>query len=134
MPRSIEVFIEYEFRDAIAEQLDAGVRISKKLEQDMISLSVSPELRLAVAASHEYLAEHSAPHVPNDLEQHCCIGYRMRAHGALVPWWFLKNGREMEVKVEESLLFNEPELALDAAVDGLGLAYVIEDRAKPFLT
>ena len=107
---SIEVFIEYEFRDIIADQFHAGIRIGEKLEQDMIALSVSPELRMAVAASPDYLAEHAAPHSPKDLEQHRCIGYRMRAHGALVPWWFAKDGREVEAKVEGPLVFNEPDL------------------------
>ena len=130
---SIEVFIEYEFRDIIADRFDAGIRIGEKLEQDMIALSVSPELRMAVVASPDYLAAYGTPQTPGDLEEHRCIGYRMRAHGKLVPWWFARGGREVEVKVNGPLVFNEPELALDAAVGGLGLAYVMEDRAAAFL-
>ena len=130
---TIEVFIEYEFRDIIADQFDAGIRIGEKLEQDMIALSVGPELRMAVVASPQYLAQKPPPTAPADLRESKCIGYRMRAHGALVPWWFAKDGREVEVKVEGSLVVNEPELALDAALDGLGLAYVMEDRAAPLL-
>ena len=57
----------------------------------------------------------------------------MRADGPLVPCWFARDGREMEVRSSGPLVVNEPELALDAALDGLGLAYVLEDRAAPHL-
>jgi DNA-binding transcriptional LysR family regulator len=57
----------------------------------------------------------------------------MRAGGSVIPWEFARDGRDIEVKVEGPLTVNEPELAVDAALDGLGLAYVLEDRAAPFL-
>lgn len=129
----IEVLIEYEFVDIIARRLDAGIRIGEKLEQDMVALSVSPELRMAVVASPGYLAGQPAPDDPQELGRHRCIGYRMRADGPLVPWWFARDGREVEVRSSGPLVVNEPELALDAALDGLGLAYVLEDRAAPHL-
>ncbi len=129
----VEVLIEYEFVDIIARRLDAGIRIGEKLEQDMVALSVGPELRMAVVASPGYLAGQPAPADPHDLGRHRCIGYRMRADGPLVPWWFARDGREMEVRGSFPLVVNEPELALDAALDGLGLAYVLQDRAGPHL-
>jgi DNA-binding transcriptional LysR family regulator len=131
---TIEVLIDYEFRDIIANRLDAGIRIGEKLEQDMIALSVSPELRMAVVASPDYLMVRPAPEAPYDLSRHRCISYRMRADGGIIPWEFARDGRDIEVKVEGPLIVNEPELAVDAALDGLGLAYVMEDRATPFLT
>ena len=129
----VEVLIEYGFRDIIADRLDAGIRIGEKLEQDMIALSVGPELRMAVVASPTYLAVREAPQTPEELGGHCCIGYRMRADGDLIPWEFERAGREIGVRVEGHLIVNEPELALDSALDGLGLAYVMEDRAAPYL-
>jgi DNA-binding transcriptional LysR family regulator len=126
---TIEILIEYEFRDIIADRLDAGIRIGEKLEQDMIALRVSPELRMAVVASPSYFLNHPNPKTPHELSQSQCISYRLRAHGPRVPWWFSKDGQEIEVKVEGPLCVNEPELALNAAVDGLGLAYVMEDMA-----
>jgi DNA-binding transcriptional LysR family regulator len=119
--------------DFTANRLDAGLRIGEKFEQDMIALSVSPELRMAVVASPDYLAVHDAPETPQELNRHRCIGYRMRAGGSTIPWEFERDGRDLEVKIEGSLIVNEPELAVDAALDGLGLAYVLEGRAAPFL-
>ena len=129
----VEVMIEYELRDIIADRMDAGIRIGEKLEQDMVALSVSPELRMAVVGSPDYLADRPAPERPEDLRAHRCINYRMRVDGALMPWWFARDGRDMEVRTAGPLVVNEPELALDAALDGVGLAYVLEERAAPFV-
>jgi DNA-binding transcriptional LysR family regulator len=130
---SIEVLIEYEFRDIVASRLDAGIRLGEKLEKDMIALKVGGELRMAVVASPGYLQTHAAPETPHDLVQHRCIGYRMRAGGAIVNWDFERDGRELEFKIEGPLIVNEPEIALDVAADGLGVAYVLEDRAARLL-
>jgi DNA-binding transcriptional LysR family regulator len=127
----IEVLIEYEFRDIIASRIDAGIRLGEKLEKDMIALGVGPALRMTVVGSPAYLARRRAPRTPHELTEHRCIGYRMRASGALIDWEFEREGHAIEVKVEGSLTVNEPELALDAALDGLGLAYVLERRARP---
>ena len=129
----IEVLIEYEFRDIIAASLDAGIRMGEKLEQDMIAVSVGPYLRMAVIASPAYLAGRKAPDKPDDLRHHPCIRYRMRASGVIIPWEFDRDGRAVAVDVTGPLTVNEPELAVDAALDGLGLAYVLEERAVPHI-
>lgn len=125
----IEVLIEYEFRDIIAASLDAGIRMGEKLEQDMIALRVSSPLRMAVVASPNYLTGRKAPAEPEGLRDHLCIRYRMRASGFIIPWDFERDGRTVAVDVSGPLTVNEPELAVDAALDGLGLAYVLEERA-----
>ena len=124
----IEVLIEYEFRDIVAASLDAGIRMGYKLEQDMIALPVGPELRMAVVGSPGYLAVHPAPSAPSGLSDHFCIRYRMRAGGPVVSWEFDRDDRVIAIDVSGPLTVNEPELAIDAALDGLGLAYVLEER------
>lgn len=124
----IEVLIEYEFRDIIAASLDAGIRMGEKLERDMIGRQVGPDLRMAVVASPDYLADRPPPDEPADLRNHSCVRYRMRPNGFVVPWEFEHEGRTFAVDVAGPLTVNEPELAIDAALDGLGLAYVLEDR------
>ena len=129
----VEVLIEYEFRDIVAWGLDAGIRLGEKLEQDMIALKVGPDLRMVAVASPDYLRDRNAPETPSDLGQHCCIGYRMRPGGDVVAWEFANGGREIGVKVQGPLVVNEPEIALDAALDGLGIAYVMERQAEPWV-
>ncbi len=133
-PRAkIEVLIDYQLRDIIAERLDAGIRLGEKLEQDMIALCVGPDLRMAVVASPSYLANHPAPRTPQDLMQHACVNYRMMASGQTLDWEFESEGRALAIKVTGPLTFNEPELMLEAALDGLGIAYIVEGQANSHL-
>ncbi len=126
----IDVLIEYEFRDIIASRIDAGIRLGEKREKDRVALGVGPVLRMAVVGSPAYVARRGAPRTPHALADHRCVSNRMRASGALLDWEFEREGRAIEVKVEGRFTVNEPELALDAALDGLGLAYVLESRAR----
>jgi DNA-binding transcriptional LysR family regulator len=126
---TVEVLIDYQFRDIISERLDAGVRLGEKLEKDMIAVKVGPELRMAVVASPKYLEAFPGPEIPQDLARHRCINYRMMASGSLYSWEFERDGRAFEIKVDGPLTFNEPELMIGAALDGLGMAYVLERQA-----
>ncbi|HTI02802.1 MAG TPA: LysR family transcriptional regulator [Acidisoma sp.] len=127
----VEVLVDYQLRDIIAERLDAGIRIGEKLEQDMIAVSVSTELRMAVVASPAYLALHGVPESPQELMRHACINARMTTTGQPLEWEFERDGRALAIKVSGPLTFNEPLVMLDAAMDGLGIAYVIEGAALP---
>jgi DNA-binding transcriptional LysR family regulator len=127
---SVEVLIDYQFRDIVADRLDAGIRLGEKLEQDMIAVPVGPDLRMAVVASPAYLAAHPAPMAPHDLTAHPCVNYRMMASGQTYDWEFEHDGRALAIKVTGPLTFNEPALMINAALDGLGIAYVIESQAR----
>lgn len=128
---TIEVLIEYGFRDIIAGRFDAGIRLGEKIEQDMIALKVSPDLRMAVVAAPSYLSQHGTPLHPRDLADHRCINYRMVPGGVIYAWEFEKNGRAFEMRVAGPLTFNEPQLMLDAALDGLGIAYLLDNKVAP---
>jgi DNA-binding transcriptional LysR family regulator len=130
---NIEVLIDYQFRDIIAERLDAGIRIGEKLEKDMIALRVGPDLRMAVVASPAYLSEHRTPLAPHDLTGHRCVNYRMMASGQAYDWEFEREGRALDIKVTGPLTFNEPGLMLEAALDGFGVAYLLEDHVEPYI-
>lgn len=133
-PRAgVEVLIDYQLRDIIAERFDAGIRLGEKLEQDMVAVGVGPDLRMAVVASLAYLANHPAAQAPRDLMRHACVNYRMMASGDTLDWEFEREGRALDVKVTGPLTFNEPELMLEAALDGLGVAYVLEEAAEPHI-
>jgi DNA-binding transcriptional LysR family regulator len=129
----VEVLIDYQLRDIIAERLDAGIRIGEKLEKDMIAVGVGPDLRMAVVASPAYLAAHPAPQTPQDLTLHRCVNQRMLASGQTYDWEFEQDGRALDIKVTGPLTYNEPEPMLEAALDGLGLAYILEDHADTYL-
>jgi DNA-binding transcriptional LysR family regulator len=126
---TVEVIIDYAFRDLVSGRFDAGIRLGEKLEQDMVALPVGPALRMAVVASPDYLSRHRTLTTPDDLQHHRCINYRMESAGGLYSWEFENGGRKLKVALSGPLTFNEPELMLQAAIDGLGAAYVLEYEA-----
>lgn len=130
---TVEVIIDYAFRDLVSGRFDAGIRLGEKLEQDMVALPVGAALRMAVVASPAYLSQHRAPATPEDLQHHRCINYRMESAGSLYSWEFENGARKLKVALSGPLTFNEPELMLQAAVDGLGVAYVLEHEAAPHI-
>ncbi|SIT59738.1 putative nucleic acid-binding regulator [Mesorhizobium prunaredense] len=128
----VELNIESGLTDIVAERYDAGVRLGERLEKDMIAVRIGPRLRMAAVGSPAYFAQHGRPLTPHDLAKHSCINLRM-VSGSIYAWEFEKDGRELKVKVEGQLTFNNIELILAAAVAGHGIALLVEDRAAALL-
>ncbi len=126
----VEVSVSGGLTDIVAERFDAGVRLGEQVAADMIAVPIGPPLRMALVAAPSYLAEHPAPTRPHELPGHSCINIRMQTSGGLYAWEFEKDGRGLNVRVEGNLIFNDMDLVLAAAVEGLGFAYCMEDHAQ----
>jgi DNA-binding transcriptional LysR family regulator len=100
--------------------------------KDMVAVRIGPDTRMAVVGAPSYFASRSRPQTPEDLTSHDCINLRMQS-GGLLPWEFEKGSREVRVKVDGRLVFNTSLMALEAAVAGHGLAYLLEDRVRECL-
>lgn len=124
---NIEVIVDYGLTDIVAEGYDAGIRLGEQVARDMIALPVSPQLRMAVVGSPAYFQRHPRPKSPHDLTGHNCITIRLPTHGGIFAWEFEKKGKELKVRVEGQLVFNNIAMRLQAALEGLGLAYMPED-------
>ncbi|EMC2290402.1 LysR family transcriptional regulator [Salmonella enterica] len=120
----IELSVDYAFTDIVAERFDAGVRVGDRVDKDMVAVRIAPDLRMAVAASPDYLADKSLPATPHDLTEHRCINLRLPTHGGLYAWDFEKDGETISVRVNGQAAFNNTFLMLQAALDGVGFAYV----------
>ena len=114
---NIELNIAAAFTDIVAERFDAGVRLGEQLEQDMIAMRIGPRLRMATVGSPAYFAKHGIPKVPQDLSNHACINLRMMS-GSIYSWEYEKAGRELNIKVDGQLVFNDVELIVAAALPG----------------
>ncbi|WP_433735650.1 LysR family transcriptional regulator [Pseudomonas putida] len=124
---SIEIIVDYGLTDIVAEGFDAGVRLGEQVAKDMIAMRIGPDMRMAVVGSPAYFARYPHPQTPGDLMQHNCITLRMPTYGGLYSWEFEKDGQELNVRVEGQLVFNNIAMRLEAALQGLGLAYMPED-------
>jgi DNA-binding transcriptional LysR family regulator len=129
----VEIIIDYGLTDIVAQRYDAGVRSGEQVAKDMIAVRIGPDLRMAVVAAPAYFAQRSLPRMPQDLTAHNCINLRLPTHGGLYAREFEKGGRELNVHVDGQLVFNGTVQMLNAALAGLGVAYVPEDLARPHL-
>jgi DNA-binding transcriptional LysR family regulator len=130
----IEVVIDYGLSNIVAEQYDAGIRPGGLVAKDMIAVRIGPDLRMAVVGAPSYFLTHKKPRTPQDLTGHNCINLRLPTHGSLYAREFKKNGRALNVRVEGQLVFNCAGALLNAALKGLGLTYLMQDRVQPFVS
>ncbi|HBS9901682.1 TPA: LysR family transcriptional regulator [Klebsiella aerogenes] len=124
----IEFDANHGFRDIVADRFDAGVRLGDTIDKDMIAMPIGPKLRMAAAASPDYFARYPVPKTPHDLTQHQCINMRMVRSGGIYVWEFDHEGGELKVRVNGQLTFNTSDHVVDAALAGLGIAFLPEEE------
>lgn len=129
----VELTIDSTLTDIVAERYDAGVRLGESLAKDMIAVPIGPPQRMIVVGSPAYLATRPRPREPHDLTEHACINLRMLTLGGLYAWEFEKEGRELKVRVDGQMVMNDTRMILKAALDGFGLAFLMEDMVRPYL-
>jgi DNA-binding transcriptional LysR family regulator len=130
---NVEITVDYGLTDIVSERYDAGVRLGEQLAKDMIAIRIGPEVRMAVVGARSYFRQHPWPDAPQDLTMHNCIQIRMPTHGNILQWEFEKGGHELNVRVEGQLVFNNIAMRMDAALRGLGLAYLPEDLVEEYI-
>jgi len=130
---SVELSADAGFVDIVAERFDAGVRLGETVAQDMIAVQIGPDLRMAAAASPQYLERCPPPKTPDDLGAHNCVNLRFPTYGGLYAWEFEKDGRALNVRVEGQLTVNDTALALQAAMDGLGIGCITNNQMLPLI-
>ncbi|AOE61189.1 LysR family transcriptional regulator [Pseudomonas corrugata] len=132
----LEIVTEESFVDMLAAGCDAGIRYDDRLEQDMIAIPIGPRLqRFATAASPAYLQARGCPEHPRDLLQHACLRGKFPS-GAMPLWEYERDGETISVDPSGPLVFRVAgavDLAIKAALDGLGVIHLFEDWLKPYL-
>ena len=129
----VELITEYGLTDIVAERYDAGVRLGEQVAKDMIAVRIGPDFCMAVVGAPSYFATRARPKKPQDLTSHDCINIRLPTYGGLYAWEFEKRGRELKVRVDGQLVFNNIGLRMKAVLAGLGLAYVPEDQVQTYV-
>lgn len=131
----VEVVADESFVDVLAAGCDAGIRYEERLEQDMIAVPIGPRTqRMAAAAAPAWLARHGQPGHPRELPANACLRARF-ASGAMIRWMFERDGETVSIEPNGQLLVQVGgalDLAVDAAVAGLGVVYLFEDWLAPY--
>lgn len=126
---NVELATDDGLSDIVAKGFDAGVRFGESLAGDMIAVPIgSPQAFVTVAAPH-YLKKHGVPKTPHELLEHVCIGRRFPS-GKLYKWEYLAEGQPLRLAVPGPLTLEDDGLMIQAAKDGIGIAYVYEEMAR----
>jgi len=128
----LDVSVVKALDDITRQGFDAGIRFGEQVERDMIAMRVLGEARFLVVGSPDYLARHSAPKTPRDLKHHDCIRARL-PNGTIFGWQFEKNGKSIQANIEGRLIVDDIDLSIRAALDGVGLAYLLYDYIAPYV-
>src|SRR6266700_837196 len=112
----IDMIVDDNLTDIVADRIDAGIRFGDIVEKDMIAVRIGPDIRMAVVGAPSYFADRALPRTPRELSGHRCINYRHIRSGGLYSWDFEQKGRPLQVRVEGRLVFNDTDLIRDAAL------------------
>jgi DNA-binding transcriptional LysR family regulator len=126
----VEITSDYKLVDIVEQRFDAGVRIGDQIAKDMIALRIGPDLPVAVVGSPCYFKRRPSPSTPHELVDHSCINIRMPTHEQLPLWEFKNREQSINVRVNGQVIVNGTPQLINAAVEGMGLAYVLNDSVK----
>lgn len=129
----VDIVIDDGFSNIVESGFDAGIRLGESLDREMIAVRISGDERVAVVGSPSYFAARGRPSHPRDLHVHDCINYRRIASGEVYKWEFTENGKDFEVAVDGRMVCNDAELMIRGALDGSGIAYVLESMVDEHL-
>jgi DNA-binding transcriptional LysR family regulator len=132
----LDVIVDESLVDLLAAGCDAGIRYDERLEKDMIAVPIGPRIqRMATAAAPAYLEAHGRPQHPRDLLAHACLRGQF-ASGVIPTWEFERDGEIVRVDPGGPLLVRlgaAADLAVAAAVEGLGIIHLFEAWLQPQL-
>jgi DNA-binding transcriptional LysR family regulator len=126
----VDIALDEALSNIVVEGFDAGLRLGHTLDREMIAVRVSVDQRIVVVGSPAYFTTHGKPSHPSDLHAHDCINLRKITRGTVDRWRFLENGKDLEIAVDGHIVTNDGSVLVDAALDGLGLAYVFESMVQ----
>lgn len=127
----VEITTELGYADIVERRFDAGVRLGEQVERDMIAVPIGPDVNMVVVGSPSWFAAHPKPVTPHDLNDHVCVNLRLPTRGGLYVWEFEKDGRQLNVRVEGQMIFNDMALIQKAAEAGMGLGFLMADVVAP---
>ena len=125
----VDIVTEGRLVDIVASGFDAGIRLAESVPKDMVAVALGGADRFVAVAAPAYLKKRGVPRTPLELLQHSCIRYRMRS-GRIYHWEFERRDQSLDVDVPGMLTLDEDRLMIDAAIEGLGIAFVPQRAAS----
>lgn len=128
----VELSSDYRMVDVAADRFDIGVRYGDQVQQDMVAVRLTPDIRMTIVGAPVYFETHPVPVTVQDLAQHSCIVLRLSGGGVYA--WELRDGdKDVQVRVRGQVTFNGAYQMLNAALSGYGLAFLPVEMTQPFV-
>lgn len=127
---TIEVVVDTGTIDLVSGHFDAGIHRGERLARDMIAVRITQDLRFVTVASPDYVARHGSPQIPSDLRDHNCVRLR-QSGGEILPWRYVIDAQTTEFETSGSVIVNEPDCLVYAAIDGIGVVHIVEEYVAP---
>ncbi len=135
---TVEVRTAHTSVDIVAQGFDAGIRMLRSIQQDMVTTRLTGPFKFILVASRGYLDARGTPKSIADLHQHNCIhslvhetrGIRSIASGEVFDWELIDGKKPTTVKTSGTALVTDTTEALRLALAGVGIAYVVEPLAS----
>ncbi len=115
----IELILQDRMLDIASEGIDIALRMTAVPAPDLVSIPIA-KLHWLMCASPSYLATAGEPHVPSELEHHPCMNYWSAQSDD--AWHLRRNEEDLKIRVRNRYRANNPEVIVDAAVAGQGIA------------
>lgn len=128
----LDLIAQGELVDIVEEGFDAGIRLGDVVPKDMVAVRLGPDIRFLAVASPNYLSAHPVLKTPDELVKHQCIRQRFPS-GKRYRWEFRKQGQEFVLDVPGALTLDHHQLMVEAATADVGIAYVMEEYARPYI-
>ncbi|MDR5774118.1 MULTISPECIES: LysR family transcriptional regulator [unclassified Caballeronia] len=129
----VDLCIDNSLVDIVARGFDAGIRFGDRVERDMVAVRIGPPIEAHIVASPDYLERRGVPKHPHDLAAHDCISSRLISTGQIERWSFRKNGESLDLVVTGRLILNDSAALVQSALDGIGIAYMINGYIERFI-
>lgn len=129
----IDTVVDDALIDIVRSGFDLDVRLSGTSDASTSALAIGGPVRHVAVASPAYLAEHGTPATPSDLARHRCIQWRRPGTEHPYRWVFQIDGCTTLVDVEGPMTVSHCDLAVAAAIDSVGIAFVLDQHAAKAL-
>ena len=129
----IELTNDEGYVDIVERGFDAGVRLGESVQKDMVAVPLGGSLTAAIVGSPDYFKQHPIPMHPSDLVRHNCVRFRFSGSGTIHKWELEVDGQLVEYELGGNLTTSDSLFSIEAALDGIALAYTFEQLALPHL-
>jgi DNA-binding transcriptional LysR family regulator len=129
----VELTNDEGYVDIVEKGFDAGVRLGESVQKDMVAVPLGGPIDVAIVGSPDYFKRYPVPRHPSDLVHHNCARFRFSGSGAIHKWELEVDGRLVEYELSGNLTFSDSLFSIEAALEGIALAYTFEPLTRPYI-